>query len=309
MSETRPDLRPRNWRSSARPGDHFGVRRPVVIALVLASGSAQAGRHTVQRGETLEHVAAAYGCSVDDLLRANKLRTTLVRPGTVVDVPACTIQSRSRVRDRSEPRREVADERARRALDVIDGTAPVSGGSESIGDPWDGKLRGGEALPHGDGYRIRRPHRAYGAAHVVDHVQRAIAEVRALYPDVHALAIGDISAPHGGKLGEHRSHQSGLDVDLGFYFTKVPAGYPDSFVAANSDLDLEATWALVISFVRTADQPGGLDVIFLDEAVQARLYRWARGRGVPEDHLAYVAAYVRHWPNHADHLHVRFTSR
>ena len=276
-----------------------------MIALVLASGSAQAGRHTVQRGETLEHVAAAYGCSVDSLLRANRLRTTLVPAGTVVEVPPCTIRTRARTR-------EVVDDRARRALDVldqIDGTAPAGHGSESIGDPWDGKLRGGAALPNGNGYRIRRPNRAYGAAHVVDHVQRAIAEVRALYPDVHALAIGDLSARDGGKLGEHRSHQSGLDVDLGFYFTKVPAGYPESFVEANANLDLEATWALIVSFVRTAGQPGGLDVIFLDEAVQARIYRWARNRGVPEDQLEYIAGYVHHWPNHGDHLHVRFTSR
>jgi len=282
------------------------VRRLVVIALALASGSAEAGRHVVQRGETLEHVAAAYGCTVDTLLRANKLRTTLVRPGTVVEVPPCTHQVRARTR---EARRAPDDDRARRALDVIDGTAAVSERAASVGAPWDGKLRGGAPLPRSEGYEIRRPHRAYGASHVVDHVQRAIAEVRALYPDVHALAIGDLSAPHGGKLADHRSHQSGLDVDVGFYFSKVPAGYPASFVEANADLDLEATWALIVAFTRTAGQPGGLDVIFLDEAVQARLYRMARKRGTPEDQLAEIAGLVRHWPNHADHLHVRFTSR
>ena len=227
----------------------------------------------------------------------------------MVEVPTCTIRTRARTREVRGRQIEADDDRAQRALDVIDGTAPVTGPAESIGQPWDGRLRGGEALPRGDGYRIRRPHRAYGASHVVDHVRRAIAEVRGRYPDVHALAIGDLSAPHGGKLADHRSHQSGLDVDLGFYFTKVPRGYPDSFVAANTDLDLEATWALVVAFVRTAGEAGGLDVIFLDQDVQTRLYRWARSRGVTDDQVAVIAERVRHWPNHADHLHVRFTAR
>jgi murein endopeptidase len=168
----------------------------------------------------------------------------------------------------------------------------------------------GGALPPGDGYHIRRPARAYGAAHVVDYLRRAIAEVRALYPDVHELAIGDLSAEIGGPISDHVSHRTGLDVDVGLYFTRVPDGYPARFARGGDDLDLEATWALLVAFARTADRADGVEMIFLDREVQARLAAWAHRRGTPDDQIAHLlGGLVRHWPGHADHLHVRFKRR
>lgn len=304
------------------------MRVVLVVAVVLGAAPASAGSHVVQRGETLEHVAKVYGCTTDSVLRANKLKTTLVRPGTVVAIPSCRV-GKPRTRTlRTERDRDDRDERAEKALAVIDGTAIVKsahakdhveppGESESVGQPWNGRLVNGEALPEGDGYRIRRPHRAYGASHVVDHLQRSIAGVRAMY-DVHTLAIGDLSAARGGKIGDHHSHQSGLDVDVGFYFHRMPEGYPDTFVAANGDLDLDAMWALLTAFVRTAELDTGVQMIFLDYDVQASLYRFAKKRGTPDADLTAIFQYprgkdtlaglVRHWPHHADHFHVRFKS-
>lgn len=294
------------------------MRALLIVALLAAS--AEAGSHVVQRGETLEHVAKVYGCSTDSVLRANKLKTTLVRPGTVVAIPECKLG-----KPRARTLRDDRDARAEKALAVIDGTATVKSSrargvtepTESVGHPWNGRLVNGEALPEGAGYRIRRPHRAYGASHVVEHLQRAIAGVRAMY-DVHTLAIGDLSAANGGKIGDHHSHQSGLDVDVGFYFHRVPDGYPDTFVAANSDLDLDATWALLTAFVRSTELDTGVQMIFLDYDVQERLYKFARKRGTPDADLEAIFQYprgkdtlaglVRHWPHHADHLHVRFKS-
>jgi hypothetical protein len=292
------------------------VRSLVVVALLCTT--AEAGEHVVQRGETLEHVAQAYGCSVEAVLRANKLDTVLVKPGTVIHVPACTMKTRARSRERiGKPIDDAA--RARQALAVIDGTTMIAATREEPDEelkPWSGKLRAAEQLPTGEGYRIRRPNRAFGAPHVVEHLKDAIAIVRALYPDVHTLAIGDLSAEHGGKLANHVSHQTGVDVDIGFYFHSQPAGYPDHFVAANADLDVEATWALLTAFARTSHLDDGVQMIFLDYDVQARMHAWARKRGTPDDQLAALLQYprgkesltglVRHWPNHGDHLHVRF---
>jgi murein endopeptidase len=326
-------------------GDHFGVLRAVLL-LLLVAGTARADRHVVQRGETLEHVARAHGCSVDAILKANDLKTTLVRPGTIVEVPACSMKARTQTRERAKPRATESsdDDKARSALAVIDGATWVEDGAsqepaasvttatkreapkriddapgadESIGYPWAGKLRNAEHLDQGEGYQVRRPSRAYGAAHVIEHLRLAIAEVRALYPDVHKLAIGDLSAEHGGRISDHHSHQSGLDVDVGFYFTHVPEGYPDHFAAGDGELDLEATWALLTVFARTADLDNGVEIIFLDRAVQARLYKWAKAHATPDDELAFLLQYprdtntgiVRHWPNHTDHMHVRFKSR
>lgn len=269
---------------------------------------AAAGRYIMQRGETLEHVAKAHGCSTDALMRANGVDTTLIKAGTVIQIPACNVRARAQVRaHRAAPR---PDDRARRALAVIDGTSVVDEPEADVA---------GERLPSGDGYRIRRPHRAFGEPHVIEHLRGTIATVRALYPGVHTLAIGDLSARGGGKIADHLSHRSGLDVDLGFFFHEVPEGYPDRFVAANDQLDLEATWALLTGFARTSHLPDGVSMIFLDEGIQERLHRWARKRGVPDEQLAQILQYprprdshaglVRHWPNHADHMHVRFRSK
>lgn len=298
--------------------------RPLVI-LALLAGSASAGTHVMERGETLEHVAKFYGCSTEALMKANNVKTTLVKAGTVVRIPACNVRARARERATSP------EAKAEAALAVIDGASVVKtaraedvvepaedgdGPTESLGQPWNGKLVNGERMPRGEGYQLRRPQRAFGASHVVEHLQHAIAEVRALYPEVHTLAIGDLSQRGGGKIGDHHSHQSGLDVDVGFYFTRVPDGYPDTFVTANSELDLQATWALLTAFTRTSDLETGVQLIFLDYDVQARLYKFAKQRGTPDNDLAVIFQYprgkdtlaglVRHWPHHADHLHVRF---
>ncbi|MDB4958683.1 MAG: Peptidoglycan-binding lysin domain protein [Myxococcales bacterium] len=346
----------------------------LAYALLLVAGVAGADTHVVQRGETLEHVALAHGCSVDVVLAANALKTTLVPAGTIVSVPACSLKARTQTRNRAKipatppadgdgrnrtKRRSTPstddDDRARAALAVIDDAAqspkadgaswvdepvakvpraaklelpkraddepddiviPRGGRDDSVGHPWAGRLRHGEHLDEGIGYQIRTPSRAFGAAHVIEHLRLAIAEVRALYPDLHTLAIGDLSAEHGGKIADHHSHQSGLDVDVGFYFTHVPEGYPDRFAPGDDDLDLEATWALLTAFARTADLETGVEMIFLDHAVQGRLYTWAKAHGTPDDELAFLLQYprtsntgiVRHWPNHTDHMHVRFKS-
>jgi len=190
----------------------------------------------MQRGETLEHVANAKGCSVDALMRANGVKTTLVRAGTAIEVPSCTLRTRARTRTIAKPTTDT--EKAHAAPSVIHGATwteadpehdppeeksrPARSSSRDV--PWDGTLEGAERLPGDEGYRIRRPSRAYGASHVIEHLRNAIGIVRALYPDVHTLAIGDLSAEHGGKLDNHRSHQTGLDVHVRFYFRTPPDG-------------------------------------------------------------------------------------
>lgn len=311
--------------------------RFLLVLLLVSPSFAHADRHVIAKGETLQHVADAYGCSVDAVLRANKLQTTLLKPGTAIEIPSCSLRARAQTRTRTvapRSRPTTDDDKARAALAVIDGaswiekpaekpvvTSPpkLVGISDSLGLPWDGELLGGAQLPRGDGYRVRRPELAYGVPYVVDHLRHAIGEVRALYPDVHTLAIGDISAEHGGKIAAHRSHQSGLDVDVGFYYKQVPDGYPEHFAAADDNVDLQATWALLTAFARTSDLDDGVSIMFLDYALQRRLYRWAAKRGTPEADLEQLFQYprgndaqsglIRHWPNHADHVHVRFKSR
>lgn len=280
--------------------------------LLLVSTSASAERVVVQRGETLEHVAAAHGCTTEAVERANHVDTSLVKAGTVVEVPSC-----GRITNRARTRELAPEDKAKHALAVIDGAtwvpSPALSPAEAVGAPWAGKLANASRLVAGDGYVVKRPARSFGTKHLLDHLRGAIAEVRALYPNVPTLAIGDISAEYGGKISDHRSHQSGLDVDVGFYFT---SGAVTTFADASSAFDLEANWALLAAFTRIAALDDGVQMIFLDYDLQHRLYDFAKRRGTPDSELEYIFQYprgrdelsglVRHWPGHGNHFHVRF---
>ena len=76
--------------------------------------------------------------------------------------------------------------------------------------------------------------------------------MREQFPDAHVLAVGDISQERGGQITQHRSHQSGRDVDIGLVYKHKPADFPENFVTATADnLDCEATYALLNEFAET----------------------------------------------------------
>jgi hypothetical protein len=191
------------------------------------------------------------------------------------------------------------------------------GRGQSIGSPWSGQLQGATRLSIVGGAYLRRPHRAFGTKTTVDHIRRAVRATRAAFPRTHTLAIGDLSAPNGGWISEHSSHRSGRDVDLGLFYKRKPAGYPQSFVrATDANLDRAATWALLANLLTTHGKDGGVQIVFLDYGLQGLLYRWAQARGVKPRVLDQIFQYprgrgtgfgiVHHEPNHDNHLHVRF---
>ena len=187
---------------------------------------------------------------------------------------------------------------------------------QSIGTPRRGWLQDATRMPEGDGYHLRHPARAFATASTVQHLQSAIDRVRRKFR-VHRLAVGDLSEEVGGLLSGHFSHQSGRDVDLGFYYRKRPFGYPHRFVRATRDnLHYKATWALIEALADTADEPGGVQYIVLDYRVQKLLYMHARRSGVDDETLDRIFQYphgpgsdvglLRHFPGHDNHFHVRF---
>ncbi len=254
------------------------------------SRARKSSRHRVVRGESLSRIARHYGCSLDALRRQNGIQGSVIYPGQELVIPADATKS-------------------------ADLTAPVI--EQSIGSPQKGRLVNPTRLKSGTGYYLRRKERTYGTLETVTQVTEAIAAVRKTHPTVHRLAIGDLSSRHGGPLSGHRSHQSGRDIDIGLYYRKRPNGYPAEFVPGSAEnLDLAATWALVEKLAATAGKPGGVETIFLDYSLQKALYTWARKHGVRRSTLRKVLQYprgrwadegiVHHFPNHIDHLHVRF---
>lgn len=282
------------------------------VAFVVLARPAAAeiqARVRVKSGQTLSEIAQRYACSVEALQRANDLDGTIIQIGQRLAVPVCKARGKG-----AGAARNVRPVRVANRVEAVR-AEPIVG--QSVGRPWSGRLRQATKLPKGRGYLIRRPHRAFGAAHVVAHLRDAIVAVREGHPRLHTLAIGDLSAKTGGSITEHRSHQSGRDVDVGFFYKRKPAAYPAEFVKANAgNLDRAATWDLLVAFARTADDADGVQAIFVDYDLQGLLYEWAADRGVDEDYLDRLFQYpdgkhagsglVRHEPHHDDHFHIRF---
>lgn len=84
------------------------------------------------------------------------------------------------------------------------------------------------------------------------------------------LIIGDIAAEKGGRIGTHKSHQSGLDADIAYLFRDASyKGFQYSVVKGrlNSDLLIEANWHLF----KTAVSSKKVDRIFLHRTVKAAI--------------------------------------
>jgi murein endopeptidase len=189
--------------------------------------------------------------------------------------------------------------------------SPASLGSLSIGSPDAGLLLNPIPFPPGPLWIIRNPLESYATAETIAFIAAAVETVEQQFPGTPRLVIGDISRADGGRLNRHRSHQSGRDADIGFYYRTGEA--PDFSRASARNLDVERTWALARALVVETD----VERIFVDRSIQHVLYAHAlsigEDRGWLEDifgrRTAGVGAIIQHERRHQDHLHVRFFNR
>ncbi len=177
-----------------------------------------------------------------------------------------------------------------------------------------GTLKIGVQLAVGKAYYIKRPHLAYGTSHSVKAIKAALSRYKQTKagkggPQVH---VGDISSRGGGPLTGHKSHQKGIDVDIGLVLKGDDANETRFRTGNAGNLDIARTWALIKAFVDTAD----VRAVFLDYNLQKLLYEHARKQKVSESTLDELFQYprgkgrgfgiIRHWKGHKDHFHVRF---
>lgn len=182
---------------------------------------------------------------------------------------------------------------------------PQALGSASIGSPTRGSLWGGVEMKGSEGI-LRAGGYGWGTELVVRSIERAVRQVRRCYPGSPDLYVGDIARERGGWLKPHRSHQSGLDADIGYYYRIGPFWY---MRATAENLDVARTWALV----RALLDGGNVEMIFMDLSIQ-RLVRdhiktLPEAEQPPEDLFASPTrkdAMIRHTWGHATHFHVRF---
>ncbi len=182
-------------------------------------------------------------------------------------------------------------------------------GALSIGHPHQGYLMNGMRMPSGKYWTVALPQYAYGTEETIAGLIRCITLVNQRFPNTPKVVIGSISKEAGGHFPPHKSHQSGRDADVGFYYN---AGFPIAKPANRENLDVERTWALVRTFIVETD----VDMILIDTKVQRLLEMHALRRGEDPVWLKSVfhgtgqaySSLIKHAPGHTAHMHVRFSS-
>jgi murein endopeptidase len=161
----------------------------------------------------------------------------------------------------------------------------------SAGLPYAGRLDGGTQLPHaGADWVTWNPnadsvpnlrHRLYGNERTIRAILSVVSAYRVANPEAPRVVIGDISLRGGGAMDQHVSHQNGLDVDVYYPRRDRSLSAPNTV----SQIDRGLAQDLVGRFVAA-----GAQVIFV--GYQTGL-RGPSGVVVP-------------YPNHENHMHVRF---
>ena len=161
----------------------------------------------------------------------------------------------------------------------------------SHGLPYAGSLTAGTQLPlEGPDWVTwnpvedsvpNEPRRLYGNEHTIRTIVSVLAAYRAANPDAPRVVVGDISFRGGGPMEEHRSHQNGLDVDL--YYPRLDRAMRAP--VATDQIDRALAQDLLDRFVAA-----GAQMVFVG---------YSTGLHGP-------AGVVVPYPNHGNHMHVRF---
>jgi penicillin-insensitive murein endopeptidase len=187
----------------------------------------------------------------------------------------------------------------------------VGKSAQSIGKYTAGCLRGAATLPYsGQGYQVMRlsRNRYYGHPDLVGFIQNLGQISQAQH--LGTLLIGDMGMPRGGPtLSGHRSHQTGLDVDIWYLLSRDAEkrelsvseretwGAPSVLAASANGVNL-AQWSLTNEKVlETAARMPEVDRIFVNAHIKKVLCE----RKAPHDWLQKI----RPWYAHTDHFHVR----
>jgi Penicillin-insensitive murein endopeptidase len=125
-----------------------------------------------------------------------------------------------------------------------------------------------------------RAERRHGTALLVREVVAMGEWWQATFPDAPRLGIGDLSIEGGGSFDLHASHENGLDVDI-----RLPRADGTEGQSNPSNYDQALTQSLVDYLVGR-----GAEYVFYG----------------PNLDVGGPGGRVTIWPNHDDHLHVRF---
>ena len=202
-------------------------------------------------------------------------------------------------------------DRSLAAWAAVQEPADIGGGAQSIGSYTAGCIAGAVALPDtGPGYQVMRLSRKRFYGHPV--LKQFIEQLglSAARQQLGVLLIGDLGQPRGGPtLSGHRSHQTGLDVDIWFLLSPQAAARTlslderetisaRSVLAAHSDKLSDSEWSSHHEkILEIAARRPEVDRIFVNASIKRQLCQ----RKTAHDWLRKI----RPWWKHDDHFHVR----
>ena len=254
--------------------------------LRIKTGVTRSGKtrveYVVQRGDSFWKIAKQYGTTVKEVKTRNR-------------------QALRKRRGRLYP-----------GMRLIVFATRLEGVGIPKGKPQNGRLENGQKMPKMKGVVIRRPRNSYGTWNTIAHLQKCFAQVQKGDRAFPPIMLGNISREGGGKLRPHKSHQNGLDVDIGYIPRKRSTrnGWFDA--TRKGTMDAARTWKMLKCFLDTGD----VQYMFVDYPVQKQLYNYAKKR------LKYSAAQLKRYfqyprgrgsksllqlsKGHDDHVHIRF---
>ena len=186
---------------------------------------------------------------------------------------------------------------------------PSIGKAVAIGYYPNGCLQGGVELPtDGPNWEVMRlsRNRNWGHPDLIRFLKR-FAPAAAKATGWNGILVGDLSQPRGGPTPfGHRSHQTGLDVDIWF----MPK--PDRSLTREERENISATnlvaddWKRLnpktwtpqqIDFIRVAAETPEVERVLVNAVIKKEICRVAKGKS--------WLAKVRPFYGHHDHIHVR----
>jgi LysM repeat protein len=227
--------------------------------------------HTIKAGDSLWTISKKYKVSIKELVRLNgEKKTRLLLPGKKLVIV-------------------VRDPRTLKELRPF--------------------LADWERLGSSPEYVVKRPERDYGRPWALTLIRQAVHQVHERFPGTTPVVLGDLSGVVGGRISHHLSHQTGRDVDIG-YFTRGNEHLVDFEVVNLDNLDVEKSWALMEAFIRT----GRVQYVFMGRELHQAFLDHCTALGYPAEELARLFqsapgamdGVIRHWRGHLDHIHVRF---
>jgi penicillin-insensitive murein endopeptidase len=194
---------------------------------------------------------------------------------------------------------------------LIKQATQIDDSAQSIGSYTAGCISGAVSLPqNGTGFQVMRPTRgrSYGHPNLIKFIEDIAQTTNTQQKDV--LLIGDLGQPRGGPTPSgHRSHQTGLDVDIWYLLSQQAATRPLNFteretwnapsvLAYKSDTLDNKQWSSTNEkILEAAARQPEVDRIFVNPSVKRQLclnksnHAWLRK--------------IRPWWGHDDHFHVR----